>query len=185
MIFPERKHEGITEYMLYLWHVEDLIRTLNFEFKEIKGRIIDTMPAEAAAKESSAVWFKKVMDEMKKNKLQEKGHIEEAEEILAELFYLHNLLLNVLQDKFYTKAFEQASPNIKSLQSRSTNTSVNPVEICLTGIYGVLHLKMQSKGISKETEEAVKSFTDLLNMLSKRYRDMKSGKLDFSQVQKN
>ncbi len=185
MISPEKKNKSITEYLLYLWHMEDLVRSLNFDFKEIKKRVIDTMPGEQETRDKSEVWFKQVIDEMRKNKLQEKGHIEEADEILAELFYLHNLLINALQDKQYIKAFEQAGPNITSLQNRTTSNSLNPVEHCLTGVYGVLLLKMQGKGISKETESAVKSFTDLLNMLSERYQAMKEGELDFSKEVKN
>ena len=85
----------------------------------------------------------------------------------------------------YIKAFEVAGPNITSLQAKSSSNSINPVEICLTGVYGVLLLKMQGKGVTAETEGAVKSFTDMLNLLSERYKAMKEGNLDFSKEVKN
>lgn len=185
MISPEKKNKSVTEYLLYLWHMEDLIRSLNFEFEAINSRVIAGMPGSEEEKDKVRTWFKHMIEEMRSNRVLEKGHVEEAEEILAELFYLHNLLLNALQDKAYIKSFEKAGPNITGLQAKSTSNSINPIEICLTGVYGVLLLKIQSKGITKETEEAVKSFTELLNLLSDRYKLMKEGKLDFSQEIKN
>jgi len=185
MISLEKKNKSITEYLFYIWHTEDLIRSLNFDLDVIKERVISGMPGTEEKRKESEKWFEEKIAEMRSNRLLEKGHVEEAEEIMAELFYLHNVLLNVLQDKEYIKLFEKAGPNITSLQSKSNNNSINPVEICLTGFYGVLLLKMQSKGVSDETKEAVKTFTDMLNLLSDRYRDMKEGKLDFSKEVNN
>ena len=85
------------------------------------------------------------------------------------------------KDEKYIGLFEVATKYIDELKSKSDLREKNQVEIAFHGMYMKLLLKLQKKEISPETEEAFDSMRIMLAYLSRGYRKMKSGDLDFLQ----
>ena len=52
----------------------------------------------------------------------------------------------------------------------SKNTILNPVQICLNGIYGMLLLKLNGKTVSDEQQSTLVNFGNLLQYLSEAYK---------------
>jgi hypothetical protein len=98
---------------------------------------------------------------------------------MDEMNFLHNTLLTSLEDTEYQEIHSEAGGYIQELRDKSGTEGMSDIEICLTGLYGKLTLKIQKKEISEETELAFESFTKLLAVLALRYKDFKSGNLKF------
>jgi len=150
----QHKSHNVVEFVLFLWHTEDLLRSLELSEERVRQEL------------------------MKRDGLQKSGHLEETEEILSELFFLHNSLLDALKDAEYKKLWLSAEPHMKELQIKSKSLSINPIELILTGLYGASVIRAQGKELSKETEQAIATFSFLLNHLGRRYKEYKSGKMN-------
>ena len=105
----------------------------------------------------------------------------DTQEIMIELSYLHNTLLNMTKDEKYIALFDVAAKNIDELKAKSDLKEKNHVEIAFHGMYMKLLLKLQKKEISSETEEAFDSMRIMLAYLGRGYHKMKAGDLDFLQ----
>lgn len=68
---------------------------------------------------------------------------------------------------------------------KSGEKTTSPVEAGLNGLYGIMLLRMKKKMISKETEESIRTISDLFAYLALKYNDMKSGNLSFPAERRN
>ncbi len=95
--------------------------------------------------------------------------------LIRELNDLHLRLLHSADEKKYQQIYQKASENIKSLKQKSPETYSSEIEVCLTGLYGYLMLRLQQSDISAETKAAMTSFSNLLAALSNRFREIEEG----------
>ena len=174
----KKKQENIVEYLLYMWQMEDLIRACNFEIDTIEVSVLSQIENEGE-RDSSKKWFLQLINQMKLSKLLKVGHVEEVNEVLTELYYLHTTLINVLKDSEYIKLYSNVLPNLRQYQTISDSLTINEIEICLTAIYGVLILRLKKAAVSEATKSATDTFTRMLAYLSSSYIKMKNGELNF------
>jgi Domain of unknown function (DUF4924) len=174
----KKKKENIAEYLLYMWQMEDLIRACNFGIDMIDDSVLSQIENEAE-RESSKKWFLVLINQMKSSNLLKVGHVEEVNEVLIELYYLHTTLINVIKDPEYIKLYTNALSNLQQYQNVSKSLTVNEVEICLTAIYGILILRLKKTDISEATKSATDTFSKMLAYLSASYIRMKNGELNF------
>jgi hypothetical protein len=103
--------------------------------------------------------------------------VEEVNEILIELNYLHHTLLNILNHEPFRKSWQEAEPALRDFLEHSGNKDMNPVEACLTALYGLLLLRLRKQTVSEATMEAMDRFKAYIGILSEQYRLMRSGEL--------
>jgi hypothetical protein len=171
--------ENVSEYIIFLWQMEDLLRAVQFDSNALDDFIASYTPSEDAF-DSEKRWFSELSLTMRRDGVEQRGHISEVHEIIFELSYLHNTLLNVVKDKAYADAYRTAQPNIKEYLSRTDGKSTNDVEVCLTALYGLLVLRLRKEAVSEATSQAMQSFSQLMAKLSMHYRLMKQGEFNFS-----
>lgn len=171
--------ENVSEYIIFLWQMEDLLRAVQFDSNALDDFIASYTPSEDAF-ESEKRWFSELSLTMRRDGVEQRGHISEVHEIIFELNYLHNTLLNIVKDKSYAEAYRNAQPNIKEYLSRTDGKSTNDVEVCLTALYGLLVLRLRKEPVSEATSQAMQSFSQLMAKLSMHYRMMKQGEFNFS-----
>ena len=179
LIANQKKKENIAEYVIYLFQVETIIRSFDFKIDDIFDHYICVMTSIEEAREDVKKWYLEIIAEMTEKGLKEKGHIARVHEVMDEMNFLHNTLLTSLEDTEYQEIHAEAGGYIQELRDKSGTEGMSDIEICLTGLYGKLTLKIQKKEISEETELAFESFTRLLAILAVRYKDFKSGNLKF------
>ncbi len=177
-IATQKKEENIVEYIIYLWQMEDLVRAAKFDLAAIRA-FLDSS-GEEIDMDGELTWFGNLIQQMKSQKVQQKGHISEVGELLIELSYLHQTLIGITKDKLYIAAFDAAEPNLNAFLERAGNTGMHPVEASITALYGLLTLRLQRKEISPDTLGAMKSFQHLMALLANHYRKMKLGTMDIS-----
>jgi hypothetical protein len=175
----QKLKQNIAEYVIYLWQMEDLVRAVYFDTDALADFIHSYTPDEKAYHEEKA-WFDELIKTMKREGVEQRGHISEAHELVFELSYLHNTLNNIVKDKTYTDLYRKAQPNISEYIAHTDGKTTNDIEVCLTALYGMLLLRLKKEPISDQTQSAMQTFSNLLARLAHHYKLMKQGETNFS-----
>lgn len=175
----QKFQQSVAEYILFLWQMEDLVRAVYFDTDAL-GDFIRSYTPDESAFEAEREWFEQLVTTMRKEGVEQKGHVTEVHELIFELNYLHNTLINILKEKEYIELHRIAQPNLEEYKNKADGKTTNDVEICLTALYGLLLLRLKKEQVSEGTAEAMKSFSDLLARLSFHYKMMKQGEVNYS-----
>lgn len=178
LIAQKKRKENISEYLLYMWQVEDLIRANHFNPEEIRRNVVDRYDQPAEVKEQIAQWYEEIADMMRQEGVMEHGHIQLNKNVIIALTDLHLRLLKSPKEMIYGSMYYKTLPYIVQLRAKSGGEEVPELETCFTAIYGYLMLKMQGKEVSAETLEAIKQISAFLALLAEKYKDDMDGKLE-------
>jgi len=184
-IAKKYKETNIAEYVLYMWHIEELIRSMNLDIETIDRNVIDAFEVNDESKQEIRRWYEVLISEMRSQGIIEQGHFSELNEYLMELTYLHQSLLTVYQDKEYQVLVKQAQPNIEELKKKAMKQSRFEIETAMNGLFGVLVLKLNKRQISESTQDAIKTISKMMAHLAKQYHRMKEGTLSLPKVMGN
>ena len=144
------KKNNIAEYILYLWQIEDYLRAF---------------PEQAEANQE----LHDLNNMMHQENIMESGHLQIAQNALVELEDLHNDLLD--QEATYRAAMIRLTPALNILKSKTDRPTMSDVEACLILLYQIMRLKLKKSPISSETEQVQKQATQVLQYLSKTYKE--------------
>ena len=144
------KKNNIAEYILYLWQIEDYLRAF---------------PQQAETNQE----LHDLSNMMHQENIMEKGHLQLAQNALSELEDLHNDLLD--QEATYRAAMIRMTPALNLLKAKTDRPTMSDVEACLILLYQIMLLKLQKAPISSETEQVQKQATQVLQYLSKTYKE--------------
>lgn len=184
-IAKKYKESNIVEYVLYMWHIEELMRSLNLDKEAIEEKLVSTSQLNQEGKNQLREWYQSLIQDMKKQGIQEKGHLVELNEIMVELTYLHQSLLTLYQDTQYQTLVAAAQPNIETLKQKGMGGHRSEIETAMNGLFGVLVLKLKKRNISEATQSAVKTISAMMAHLAKQYNNMKAGNLSLPKVMGN
>ena len=172
-LLDDKKRNNIAGYVISMWHVEDLMRANAFNLDKVEELLIAPMDADESTKADTRAWYSSIIQRMKLQGIELQGHLSEVEEVLNELEFLHNSLVNVIRDEPYVALFAEARPAITALQSQADDQADGPITTGFTAIYGVLLLRAQGKPVSPATTEAEGHIRRLLEALSVHYTQMR------------
>jgi hypothetical protein len=144
------KKNNIAEYILYLWQIEDYLRAFPQQ-SEANQELLD------------------LSNMMHQENIMEKGHLQLAQNALSELEELHNDLLE--QEASYRAAMIRLTPSLNLLKAKTDRPTMSDVEACLILLYQIMLLKLQKSPISQETEQVQKQATQVLQYLSRTYKE--------------
>jgi hypothetical protein len=144
------KKNNIAEYILYLWQIEDYLRAF---------------PQQSEANQE----LQDLSNMMHQENIMEKGHLQLAQNALSELEELHNDLLE--QEASYRAAMIRLTPSLNMLKAKTDRPTMSDVEACLILLYQIMLLKLQKSPISQETEQVQKQATQVLQYLSRTYKE--------------
>lgn len=178
LIAQKKRKENISEYLLYMWQVEDLIRANHFDSDEIRRNLVDRYDQPAAVKDEIARWYEELADMMRQEGVKERGHIQLNKNVIIALTDLHLRLLKSPKEMIYGSMYYKTLPYIVQLRAKSGGEDIPEIETCFTAVYGYLVLRMQGKEVSAETLEAIKQISAFLALLAEKYKDDMEGKLD-------
>jgi hypothetical protein len=171
-IAEKKKNENIVEYLLYMWQIEDLVRAAKFDSK-VYASFISSPELDDDQVKEELDWFEAIAAGMKKQGIAEIGHLEELKKLLDELGILHENILKIIQDKKYQKYYKIARPYIEEFNAKLVGDIKSDVECCVIGLYGLFVLRLKGRKVNEETQEAMKTFSDLMACLSAQYKSMK------------
>jgi len=172
MLLADRKKEqNISQYIIYMYQTELLIRNFEFDINEIQAQIVDKIPEETLDKEAKAEeidWYSSMIDSMKSEGLEKKGHLKNVQEEVQKLSDLNLKLL--AEDQEYQMVFHAARPAIRENIIASEGLVSDPVQACLNGVFGLLIARMKDKKVSAETLAQIDQFGNVLSYLSHKFK---------------
>ena len=178
-VAQQKLNENIAEYILYMYQIEDVIRAYNFEIDRIMDEYVSAQLPDQSFLMQYRTWYAQLIAQMQSQKIEKSGHLYLIQEVLIELSYLHNTLLNMSDDIRYKELYQVAVEHIEEFKQKSNLKDKNHIEIIFHALYMKLLLRLQKKEISAETEEAFDAMRILAAYLSRAYHQMKSGTLNF------
>jgi len=182
LIAREKKSSNIAEYILYMWQIEDIIRSLDFSPEKVKAEIVDCFDQPAQVKNEIMQWYLSLMKMMSNEGILQSGHLVFLVHKVNELNDFHRLLLLSPKQKQYHEAYNIAKPNIEALAQRGSDVERNEMDICLTGLYGLLMLNLQQKNISIDTQNSLRTVSRLMALLADAYRKYENGEVDLEEI---
>lgn len=147
------KKDNIAEYILWLWQMEDYLRAF---------------PEQAEATQE----LHELNEMMHREGITESGHLQLAQNALAEIEELHTQLLD--EEATYRAAILRLQPSLNLLKAKTDRPTMSDIEACFVLLYQIMLLRLQKKDISSETTNVQKQVTQLLQYLSKVYYDSKT-----------
>jgi hypothetical protein len=175
LIAQQKLKENIAEYILYMYQIEDVIRSYHFDLDKIMNEYAKPQLPDNSFFESYKAWYDGLIRGMKSQKIEEKGHLHIIQEVMIELSYLHNTLLNIANDEKYKGVYERASDAIQDFREKSNLKDKNDVELVFHAMYMKLLLRLQKKQLNTESEEAFDNMRVMIAYLSRAYHNMKNG----------
>jgi hypothetical protein len=173
-IAKEKRKTNIAEYILYMWQVEDLIRAHNFDIDLIETNLISQYTQPPRVKNDIREWFADLILMMHEEGVRKHGHISFLRTLMDDLYDFHLKLLDDSEEKLYHQLFQRAYPFINEIKSKSGN-NVSEIETCMNALYGLLLLRLKKKEVSRETEKAMATFSQLIAILSKKFLEVERG----------
>jgi hypothetical protein len=82
---------------------------------------------------------------------------------------LHTQLLN--EDAMYRAAVIRLTPQLNLLKAKTDRPTMSDLEACFTLLYQIMLLRLQKREITPETASVQQQATQLLQFLSKIYRN--------------
>jgi len=178
IIAREKRKNNIAEYVLYMWQLEDLLRSYNFNFEVVKQKIIDGFKADELTSSEISKWYLGLIQMMEIEGIKESGHSQMLKNTINDLNEVHNKLLNKDEEEGYKQIFLLAKQNIELFRLKSNNINGNDIEICLNALYSLILLRLSGKEVSIATNESMNSFSKLLAALSLKYKQWEEGLLE-------
>jgi len=178
LIAKQKRKENISEYILYLFQVEHLIRALKLDMELINKLLVAQYKTTQNKSEEITAWYENLVVMMEKEGIREKGHFQFLKNLINDLNEIHLKLLETQIEPNYISVFQSTAGLITELKQKNS-LAESDVEAALDAIYGFLLLKMQQKPVTDNTTEAIKRIVAWLNVLSELYRKFEAGELDF------
>ncbi|MDR7129307.1 hypothetical protein J2X69_001644 [Algoriphagus sp. 4150] len=168
-VAENKKSQNIAEYIIYMYQMEDLIRSYQGNADEIKTFVVEKYPVSEDEKKEIADWYLTLLDQMKTQDILEQGHLDELNKLVGELAQLHWRLLKT--DFTYFEVFGKAKPFILEAVTQAEGLVLgSEIQICLNGVYGLLLCRLLGKKVSDEQSKAADAYGDILSTLSYHYR---------------
>lgn len=178
LIAQEKRKTNIAEYILYMWQVEDIVRACNFNISLIERDYLSKFNQTGKQLDELKDWYANLILMMHEEGIRENGHLSFLKTLVRDLNDLHIRLLNSRDETEYQRIYTQAVVNLREFKSKLPASNISDVEACLNALYGLLLLRLKKVKVSRETEEAMATFSQLLAHLSAKYHLVEQGELE-------
>lgn len=168
-VAENKRSQNIAEYLIYMYQMEDLIRSYQGNGEEIKTFVVAKYPVSEAKRNEITSWYLNLLKKMKNENILEKGHLAELNKLVDQLAQIHWRLLKT--DPHYFEAYGRAKPFILEAVMQADGVDLgNEIQICLNGVYGLLLCRLLGKKVSDEQLKSAEAYGDILSTLSYHYK---------------
>lgn len=171
------REESISEYLLYMWQVEDLIRANGLDMDRIEASVVSPYNLPEAQHAELVEWYANLVEMMRLEHVEQSGHLQINKNVIIALTDLHCRLMHSSKFPFYQAAYYKALPFIVEVRAKGGHDKPE-LENCFDALYGVWMLRLQRKEVGKETAIAVADIVKFIGLLSDYYAKDKAGELE-------
>ena len=179
-IAKKLREQSISEYLLYMWQVEDLIRANGCDIDKLEQTVVKaySFPEEQRAELTEC--YANLVEMMRLEGVEQSGHLQINKNIIIALTDLHIRLMHSQKFPFYQAAYYKALPFIVELRAKGGQDKTE-LENCFDALYGVWMLRLGHKEVGKETAVAVADIVKFVGLLSDYYAKERAGELELEE----
>lgn len=171
-IAAHKRKTNISEYLIYMFQVEDLIRSFHFNIDLIDQQIIQKFDLPYNYKRDMREWYAMLIYGLLDKDCKERGHGPFLKTIMDNMNDLHIKLLSIPEERAYHQLYQDIKTPLAELRLKAGASDKHDITVCLEGLYGLLLLRLSKKKINPETEKAFEKISKMLSYLSVRYKDI-------------
>lgn len=168
-IASQKRKENLAEYLLYMWQIEDIIRANDLDIDKIKTNVIDRFQLDDTQRRQLVEWYESLIDMMRREGVEKSGHLQLNKNVIIQLTDLHLALLKDPRFPQYTAEFYKTLPFIVELRSKAGEAPAGEIETCFNALYGMLMLRLQSKEITPNTQNAIAQISKFIATLTRNF----------------
>ena len=180
IISKKLKEQSISEYLLYMWQVEDLIRANGCNIDKLEQTVVAAYQLPEPQHGELVEWYANLVEMMRLEGVQQSGHLQINKNVIISLTELHYRLMHSQKFPFYQAAYYKALPFIVELRAKGGQEK-SELENCFDALYGIWMLRLQRKEVSKQTADAVADIVKFIGLLSDYYNKERAGELDLDE----
>ena len=166
LIAQKLQYSSRSEYLLYMWQVEDILRAHHCSIDELREKYLARFDVAPEVRAEMEAWYENLCVMMREEGVTEHGHLQINKNVIEGLAEVHELLIDNAKYPYYRQMYYKVLPYI--------------VELCFELLYGVMLLRLQKKTLSEETQTATKDVSVFLGQLSDYWKANREGKLETS-----
>ena len=180
IISKKLKEQSISEYLLYMWQVEDLIRANNCDIDKLEQTVVAPYNLPDEQRAEMVEWYANLVEMMHLEGVEQSGHLQINKNVIISLTDLHYRLMHSQKFPFYQAAYYKALPFIVELRAKGGQDK-SELDNCFEALYGVWMLRLQRKEVSSDTASAVADIVKYVGLLSDYYNKERAGELDLEE----
>ena len=180
IISKKLKEQSISEYLLYMWQVEDLIRANNCDIDKLEQTVVAPYNLPDEQRTEMVEWYANLVEMMHLEGVEQSGHLQINKNVIISLTDLHYRLMHSQKFPFYQAAYYKALPFIVELRAKGGQDKME-LDNCFEALYGVWMLRLQRKEVSADTANAVADIVKYVGLLSDYYNKERAGELDLEE----
>ena len=147
LIALEKRKENIAEYILYLWQVEDILRAMQFSPEAIYTTLVDKVEgADEQQKENIFNWYMQIVELLRKEGKESKGHIDHTLHLVADLHNLHLQLMKLPVGEHYRITHARLAAELPRLRTILDNDEISDTELCFRALYAAMLYRIKGGG---------------------------------------
>lgn len=178
LIADQLRKKNRAEYLLYMWQVEDLLRSFDCNAERVAAEYLPQFKADEATTQKMTGWYADLCEMMVSEGVRLQGHLQINRNVLQELEELHGRLLKGGKFPYYREMYYRILPYIVELRAKGRSPEESELQTCFEALYGVLMLRLKRMEITPETDKAMKEISGLLGQLSDYYSKDAAGELE-------
>lgn len=166
IIASQKRKENIAEYLIYMWQIEDIIRANDLDLDKIRANVIDKFNLTESRRREMTEWYESLIDMMRRENVVKSGHLQINRNTIIALENLHHVLLSDPRFGKYTAEFYKTLPFIVELRAKAGEHPAGEIETCFNALYGMLMMRLKSKEVTLETQQAINQITRFIATLA-------------------
>tara|TARA_R110001592_G_scaffold307299_2_gene580538 strand:- start:33542 stop:34066 length:525 start_codon:yes stop_codon:yes gene_type:complete len=167
-----KAQENISEYILFLWQLEDLLRAFQYDLESVEEKYIRHAFKKPEEQQEVMSMLYILLEEMKKEE-EAVTHAKSTKGSMLLLEKVHAYLRDEEEDKMYLALVSACDEVVADfLKNKADEKSMPFTEICINIMYGILTLRLRKMPITPQTQEASDKVKECLKYLSKTFAKM-------------
>ena len=112
------KEQSISEYLLYMWQVEDMIRANGCDVDKLAATVVAAYDLPEEQRAELTEWYANLVEMMHLEGVEQDGHLQINKNVIIQLTDLHFRLMHSQKFPFYQAAYYKALPFIVELRAK-------------------------------------------------------------------